>query len=97
MSFELFASPQVDIDLEKAYEHYSKLPQKIIEKFDNTLLSLYDTLEHNPFFEVRYKNIRALPFPNFPYVIFFTVDEKRNRVDILSIFNTYQNTDKYPS
>ena len=95
MGFELFASPQVDIDLEEAYEYYKNAP-KTIQKFDKALLSYYDTLEHNPFFKVRYKNVRALPFKNFPYIIFFTVNEKRKRVDILSIFNTNQDPVKYP-
>ncbi len=97
MAYKLFASPQVDIDLEQAYEYYSNVAPKTILKFDRILNECYNALEINPFYQIRYKNVRALPFKKLPYIIFFTVDEPNKRVDILSVFQTDQNPDKYPS
>lgn len=82
-------------DLEEAYEYYKNSPKTLL-KFDNELLSYYDTLEHNPYFQIRYKNVRALPLKHFPFIIFFTIDETKKRVDILSIFNTNKDIRKYP-
>jgi len=33
MAYKLFASPQVDIDLEQAYEYYSSVSPETIMKF----------------------------------------------------------------
>lgn len=97
MAYKLFKSPQVDIDLENAYEYYFNLDStEVLVNFDNAIEDCYQALELNPFYQVRYKNVRALPVKRFPYIILFTVDEANLRVDILSIFQTKQHPDKYP-
>ena len=55
-----------------------------------------DILEISPFFQIRYKNIRALPFKSLLYLMFYEVFEEEKIVYVYSVFNTYQNPDKYP-
>ncbi len=53
-------------------------------------------LAKNPFFAVRYKNVRAIKVRRFPYALFFTIDESENRVRVLSCFHTKQDPKKRP-
>lgn len=40
--------------------------------------------------EKRYKNIRCKSVKRFPFLITFTIDEINQSVNILRVFNTYQ-------
>ena len=39
---------------------------------------------------IRYKNVRCKPMKRFPYLIMFTIHEATHSVNILRVFNTYQ-------
>lgn len=52
-------------------------------------------LEEHPDFQVRYNNIRCLPFKTFKYMIHFVVDESQKTVHIFAVISTYLNPDNY--
>lgn len=96
MAYNLIISPEAVRDMEKAFEYYNSFSSKAVNLFSSELQQVYDVIERNPFFQIRYKNIRAIPFKSLPYLVFFELNEKTNIIFIYSIFNTYLNTDKYP-
>ncbi len=55
-----------------------------------------NSISRNPFFQIRYSNVRCLPVNKFPYIIHFLLDEKRKTAYIISILHTSQNPDKWP-
>ncbi len=62
-------------DVRDAIAYYdavsAQVGDKFIEEFDNTV----ETLKLNPFFQVRYSNVRCLPLRKFPFLIHFTINE----------------------
>lgn len=96
MVYNLIISPEAVRDMEKAFEYYNAFSSKAVNLFSSELQQVYDVIERNPFFQIRYKNIRAIPFKSLPYLVFFELNEKTKTIIIYSIFNTYLNTDKYP-
>ena len=44
-------------------------------KFISVLQETYTALEISPMFRIRYKNVRSLKIKNFPYSLFFIVDD----------------------
>lgn len=88
--------PQVQEEIQKAFEYYEKLSVSVLTNFDNQLEEVYRNLEINPFYQVRYKHLRAIPFKSFPFLAFFDVDQDNNIIYIYSVFNTSQDTSKYP-
>ncbi|WP_213521434.1 hypothetical protein [Nonlabens sp.] len=68
---------------------------KVLKDFDKEIEVAYTALELNPFFKVRYKNVRGLPLKKFPFIIFYTLDEVNKIVEIRSVFNTHQDPAKY--
>jgi len=54
--------------------------------FNNRLM----TLRENPFFQIRYDNVRCLPLKNYPFMIHYTVNENQNTIIVRSVLNTYK-------
>jgi len=97
MTYNLIIAPDAVKDIEKAFDYYSRFSRTAIDTFDKELLQVFDILEKNPFFQVRYKKLRAVPFRSLPYLVFFELDDKDKAVYIYSVFNTFLNTDIYPN
>ena len=95
MGFKLIISPLAELDIAKAYTYYAKISFDVLAHLDQEIASAYTTLEENPLFKICYKSVRGLPLENFPYILFFTLDELNKTVEIRSFFNTYQNIEKY--
>lgn len=95
MGFKIVISHSAELDLTEAYSHYATLSFKTLQHFDKELQESFKALEINPFYKLRYKKIRALPVKNFPYLIFFTLDESNRNVEIRGVFNTHQNPEKH--
>ena len=95
MAFQLKIEPQALDEVNEAFEYYSKISVIIGEKFNKALNNALDTLEINPFFQIKYKTIRSLPLTAFPYIILYAI--KENTILIYSVFHTAQNPGKYPN
>ena len=97
MSYKIRVSPITQSHIENAFYYYkNKASLTVAINFKNSLAQVYKILLINPFFEIRAQNYRAIPLKNFPYIIFFEVDEAHMEVKVIAIFNTNRNTEKYP-
>lgn len=56
-----------------------------------------EIVEQNPYFEEKINDYRVLPIQKFPYIIVFSIIESNNLIDIVSIFHTAQDPNKYPA
>lgn len=97
MTYNLIIAPDAVRDIEKGFNYYSQFSKTAIHTFDKELQQVFDILETNPFFQVRYKKLRAVPFRSLPYLVFFELDDEDKTVYIYSVFNTFLDTDKYPN
>lgn len=95
-NYKLRFSDIADQEIDQAIEYHSRKSENGEYNFKVQLNEVLDALELNPFFQFRYKNIRAVPFKSLPYLVFFEVDEIDKIVFIYSVFNTHQNPEKYP-
>jgi plasmid stabilization system protein ParE len=96
MAYKIIVSPRAQKEIENAIEYYALYSSNAPQNFIHLLKDTYTNLETNPFFSVRYKNIRALKIYKFPYSIYFVVNETQNTVRILSCFHNKRNPDKRP-
>ena len=97
MNYNVVILDSAQEEISQAYDYYASISFSVMQSFDNQLEYVYQTLETNPFFQFRYKTLRALPFKSFPYMVFFTIDDVEKLVYIYSVFNTYQDPEKYPN
>ncbi|WP_124640821.1 MULTISPECIES: type II toxin-antitoxin system RelE/ParE family toxin [Amniculibacterium] len=96
-NYKLLFSSIADKEIEQAIEYHSSKSENGEYNFRTQLNDALDALEFNPFFQFRHKNIRALPFKHMPYLVFFEIYEDEKTVYIYSVFNTFQNPEKYPN
>ena len=96
MTFKIAISPRAQREIENAIDFYKMYSLNAPGYFISSLNDSYTMLANNPFFAVRYKNVRAIKVRRFPYALFFTIDESENRVRVLSCFHTKQDPKKRP-
>jgi mRNA-degrading endonuclease RelE of RelBE toxin-antitoxin system len=96
MAYKIIVSPRTQKEIENAIDYYSLYNSTIPAKFIALIEEAYATLETYLFFRVRYKNIRALKIKDFPYSLYFSVNENENYVKVLSCFHHKLNPNKRP-
>jgi toxin ParE1/3/4 len=96
MEYKLIVSPRAQTEIEDAIDYYALYSSNASLTFIRMLKYAYKILETNPFFEVRYKNIRAIKISKYPYLLYFTINENERTVSIHACFNNKQNPSKRP-
>lgn len=96
MVYNLTVSPRDQKEIEKAIDSYVPNYSDIPNKFIIQLESVYGSLKTNPFFRIRYKNVRSLKLKKYPYSLYFVINENRNTVKILSCFHNKLDPNKQP-
>lgn len=89
---------RAEIEYNEALEYYSFVGnKKIAEKFNSDFSQIINALKTNPYFEIKFKDFRTVPFNHFPSLIFFKVYENIKLVKIISIFHTSRDPQDYPN
>lgn len=83
-------------DFLEAYQYHKKISKKVATKFQKEIKYAISQLEIGPFYRFRTEKHRAYPLKTYPYLIFYELDEQDKNIYIIAIFNTNQNTSKYP-
>jgi plasmid stabilization system protein ParE len=96
MAYKITVSPRAQKEIENAIDYYALYSEDAPIIFISALKEAYNTLATNPFFRVRYKNIRVLKLMKFPYSLYFIINEDRNTVQVLACFHNKRNPNKRP-
>lgn len=88
MAYSIKINKRAFNDIQKVLNHYDKIDTSIGDKFQNNLDKTISSIASNPFFQIRYSDVRCLMINKFPYMIHFQVNEKKNLVIIRAIINT---------
>lgn len=78
------------IDLETSDAYYRQFSEASAIRYFELVLEHLKTLEFNPFFEVRYDNVRILPVKEMNHNIHFTLDENRRIVRVYAIVSSFR-------
>ena len=81
-------------EVQDALNYFLEKSAELSEDFIQDLEKGIFALQVNPYYQVRYKNIRCLPLSKFPFMIHFELDEDKKRVKILSCIHTSLNPNK---
>ena len=94
MRYEYRLSREAETDILKSYVWYESQQEDLGEDFVKQLSEAKAAILKNPLAnEVRYLNqVRGFVIKRFPYLILYIV--KQRSVDLIAIFNTFQNPDQ---
>ncbi len=93
--FEVVLEPDAVLDIQDAIDYYDTKVSGLGAKFLNEIESCIQTLQKNPFFQIRYEMVRCLPVSRFPFMLHYTVDEQLQIVNIRAVIHTSLNPDEY--
>ncbi len=96
MIYKIRISTGAEQDIEEAISYYTNFSTSASKSYLAELTKVFKTLEINPFYQVKYKKLRAKPFKSFPYLVLFETNEEEKTVFIYAVFNTHKNPKKYP-
>lgn len=97
MEYKIIISLRAHEEIDNAIDYYLLYSLKASVIFIEELENAYKLLTKNPFFAVRYKNIRAIKIKKFPYSLYFIVNESNKTVKILACFHSKRNPQKLPN
>ncbi len=95
MKYKITISLRAQEEIEEAIDYYLSSGTKAHLHLINELSSIYKTLASNPYFEIRYKNIRSVKIRKFPYSLFFIINDDKT-VHVLSCFHNKRNPGNRP-
>lgn len=91
MPYTIFVTPTATEDIAVAIEYYNLVATDLGYRFADLVAEYFDRIADLPTASaIRYKNVRCKSMKRFPYLIMFTIDEAAHSVNILRVFNTYQ-------
>ncbi|TKB98954.1 type II toxin-antitoxin system RelE/ParE family toxin [Pedobacter cryophilus] len=96
MAYKISISPLTQSEIENAIDYYSLYSADAPKYFILSLKNAYSSLSKNPFYQIRYKNIRAFKLKKFPYSLYFIIDEENKSLKIISCFHDRRNPKKRP-
>jgi toxin ParE1/3/4 len=96
MNYKILIEPRALFEIQEAIDYYDLIKVGLGEYFYKTVDEYFEAISKNPFYEIRYKDYRALPIRNFPFLIIFYLDENIEAAYIISVFNTNLNPINYP-
>lgn len=96
MSFNIVLNDAAVHDIQLAIDYYNQQQTGLGKRFYNTINRAFETLKRNPFYQVRYDNVRCFYSRPFPFLIHFTVDEHKMIIVVLAVIHTSVNPNKWP-
>lgn len=90
MAFKFKIENAAFIDIQKEIDHYNSKQKGLGRKFWLEVNHYFKAIRKNPFYQVRYDDVRCLPLKKFPSMIHFTVDEQTKLIIIWAVINTHK-------
>ncbi|REL24795.1 type II toxin-antitoxin system RelE/ParE family toxin [Rhodohalobacter sp. SW132] len=90
MTFSILLDRRAIDDIQEAIDYYEENEPGLGSKFEDDLNNRLVTLSENPFFQIRYDNVRCLPLKIYPYMIHYSVNEKQKTIIVRSVLNTFK-------
>ena len=95
MKYILKIKKEAHQDIQEGINWYNSRQKGLGEKFHATVKKGYEDICNNPYFQIRYENVRCLPVRKYPYMLQFIVNEKEKKVILLGVINTYKDPKKW--
>ena len=95
MRFDIVLHDSAVEDIRLAIYYYKNISPRLAKKFHTSVKSTFNELRKNPFYEIRYDNVRMRLVKNFPYLLHFVVIESEKIVIIYGVRHAAQ--DPYTS
>ena len=91
--FEIILLDDAIVDIQYAIDYYKTISSVLAKKFHIAVKNTFAELKGNPFYQVRYGNVRMRSVKGFPYILHFIVDENTTSVFVYGLRHSALNPD----
>jgi len=91
MTYKIKVEPEALQDIQDGIDWYNEQQTGLGRKFHTEVKTFFKKLRSNPFFQIRYDEVRCIPLKKYPFMIHYTLNEKEKVVVIRAVFNTHRN------
>ena len=95
MRFNVLFEPNAKMDIQDAISWYNQRSKGLGKKFYTFLRAEIERLCQNPYYQIKYDNVRCLPLRRFPFMIHYTIDQTNSMVIIRAVFNISMDPKKW--
>jgi mRNA-degrading endonuclease RelE of RelBE toxin-antitoxin system len=82
------------LDIQETTKYYNKCLPKLGSRFQKVVKKQINTLKNSAEgYNVRYTNVRCMLIRKFPYLVHFTIDDKKGIVEIFAVIHTSRSPD----
>jgi len=93
MEYKLFIEPESLNDIQEAVYWYNDRQKGLGKRFFSEVKKKFKTIIKNPFYAVKYDDIRCVLIDKFPYLIHYKIEEDLKQIDVIAVFHTSRNPD----
>jgi len=94
VAYRIKIESEASRDIQEGIDWYNEQQANPGRKFHSAVKNAIAQLMVNPFYQIRYDEVRCLPLKKFPFMVHFTVDEVQKLIVIRAVFNTVRDDDK---
>ena len=97
MSFKIIITPNAVLNIENAIIYYKQnASNKVAKQFIEDYKKTFKDIQKTKYFQVFFEDFRGKSMKKFPFIVFYTINEELRTIVIKAVFNTHQDTTKYP-
>lgn len=91
--FDIDILDEAIADIQNAIDYYKTISLPLATKFHTAVKNSFAELKRNPYYQIRYDNVRMRSVKRFPHVLHFVVEENPNVIFIYGVRHAAQNPD----
>jgi plasmid stabilization system protein ParE len=92
MTYTIYISPAALNDISDAVNYYNSKIENLGFRFTDDVDENFGIIAKQPkAFSERYKTVRGKLLKRFPFLIIYKLNEGLQHIEVLRLFNTYQN------
>jgi hypothetical protein len=95
MEFTILLDPRAIEDIQESIAYYEQQEPGVGNRFEHELHKHLSILKKDPFFQIRYDQVRCLPLRKFPHMIHFTTHKSKKIVVVRAVFHTSKDPGKW--
>lgn len=90
--YRLVVDPDALEDIQKATDWYNEQLSGLGSRFQKQVVRQINSLKKNPLiYAIRYSEVRCMMVKKFPFIIHFSINEEKQRVEVFAVFHTSRN------
>ena len=90
MKYNLEIKKEAHKDIQEGINWYKSQQKGLDKRFHKAVKNAFEVIGSNPYFQIRYENVRCYSLKKFPYLLHYIVNEKDKKIVLLGVVNTYK-------